>query len=362
MTLGSLFLSLLVAVSAFVLAHFIGLLLRRFKRLRNAAGPPASLYVIEKVVTYGLIVVGLIAAVNRLGIDLTSLAVFAGAVGVGVGLGLQGIVKEFVSGLVIIFEGSLRVGDYIELERGGRGEIKEIGPRATRIRNNDNLDILVPNSKLIEERVTSWTFKGAPRRIHVPFSVPYGTDKTLVREVILAAAREVPFTLPDRGDRRSQVWLVGFGEAGLKFELLVWPELAAVKRPNAAMAAYTWAIEDALGKAGLDIPYKQMDLHVRSVFQRQGDEALKALGLQQTRHADRKAAAAASSGAPTTPSTTWSPAASTTSPRPRLSAGPARKATASGRCRPTRRMKLVNRLMRRCADGFRRLQRAPIRA
>jgi small-conductance mechanosensitive channel len=288
-TVGSLVAALVVGVGAFVLARLIGGALRR---LRARARAPASIYIIEKIVTYGLVVAGIVAAVNLLGVNLTSLAVFAGALGVGVGLGLQGIVKEFVSGLVVVFEGSVQVGDYIELERGGRGQVMEVGPRATRIRNNDNVDILVPNSKLIEERITSWTFKGAPRRIHVPFSVAYGSDKTLVREVILEAARDVPFTMPDEGDRRSQVWLVGFGESGLKFELLVWPELSAVKRPNAAFAAYTWAIEDALRKAGLEVPYNQMDLHLKSVFEREGDEALKAMGLKQTRHAERRTVAA----------------------------------------------------------------------
>ncbi|MDB5452009.1 MAG: transporter [Caulobacteraceae bacterium] len=286
-TVGSLVVSLLVIAGAILLSRLIGSVLRR---LRSRSRAPASIYIVEKVATYGLVIAGLVAAVDMLGVNLSSLAVFAGALGVGVGLGLQGIVKEFVSGLVVVFEGALQVGDYIELERGGRGEVREIGPRATRIRNNDNVDILIPNSKLIEERVTSWTYKGAARRMHIPFAVPYGSDKTLVREVILAAAHEVPFTLPDQGDRRAQVWLVGFGEAGLNFELLVWPELSAVKRPNAATAAYTWAIEEALCKAGLQVPYRQMDLHLRSVFEREGDEALKALGLKQTRHAERKAA------------------------------------------------------------------------
>lgn len=289
-TIGSLVASLLVAIAAFVLARLLGAILRR---LRSRARAPASIYIVEKLTTYGLVIAGLVAAVDMLGINLTSLAVFAGALGVGVGLGLQGIVKEFVSGLVIVFERLIQVGDYIELERGGRGEVKEIGPRATRIRNNDNVDILVPNSKLIDERVTSWTFKGAVRRVHIPFMVPYGSDKTLVREVILDAARGVPFTLPDQGDRRSQVWLVGFGEAGLNFELLVWPELTAVKRPNAAFAAYTWAIEDALCKAGLQIPFRQMDLHVKSVFEREGDDALRTLGLKQTRHTPTKSSPSA---------------------------------------------------------------------
>lgn len=287
-TVGSVLAAIAVAVAAFYLARLVGAALRK---LRGRSPNGASIYIVEKVATYGLVIAGLFAAVAMLGINLTSLTVFAGALGVGVGLGLQGIVKEFVSGLVLIFEGAIQVGDYIELERGGRGAVMEIGPRATRIRNNDNVDILLPNSKLIEERVTSWTFKGAPRRLHIPFFVAYGSDKNLVREAVLEAARAVPFTLPDEGDRRSQVWLVGFGESAMKFELLVWPELTAVKRPNAAFAAYTWAIDDGLCKHGIEVPYRQLDLHLRSAFDREGDEALKAMGFRQAKHAERRTAA-----------------------------------------------------------------------
>jgi small-conductance mechanosensitive channel len=292
-TVGSLVGAVAIAVACFLLARLLGAALRRMRQSRTQ-GSGASIYIVERVLVYGLVVAGIVAAINMLGINLTSLAVFAGALGVGVGLGLQGIVKEFVSGLVIIFEGSVQVGDYIELEGGGRGEVKEVGPRATRIRNSDRVDILLPNSKLIDERVTTWTHRGGSRRVHVPFYVAQGTDKTLVRDAVLEAARKVPFTLPDEGDRKSQVWLVGFGESSLNFELLVWPELAAVKRPAAALAAYNWAIHEALCAHGIEVPFPQMDLHVRSVFDREGDEALKSLGLKQSRHVERPQAKGAS--------------------------------------------------------------------
>ena len=288
-TIGSLVGAFAAAAAGFLLARIIGGALRRVRGRAKQA--KSALYIFEKLASYGLVIAGLVVGVSMLGINMTSLAVFAGALGVGIGLGLQGIVKEFVSGLVLIFEGSVQVGDYIELERGGRGEIQEVGPRATRIRNNDNVDILLPNSKLIEERVTIWSHKGATRRIHVPFQVAYGTSKSLVRDVVLEAAHRTPFTLPDEGDRKAQVWLVGFGEHALQFELLVWPELSAVKRPAAAHAAYTWAIEEALCGAGIEIPVKQLDLRLRSVFGREGDEALETLNLQPAHAAERATAA-----------------------------------------------------------------------
>jgi small-conductance mechanosensitive channel len=167
---------------------------------------------------------------------------------------------------------------------GTRGVVQEIGPRATRIRNNDNVYLLIPNSKLIENTVINWTLRGESRRIHVPFQVAFGVDKEKVREAVLEAARDVPFTLPDTDTRRTQVWLTGFGESALNFELIVWPTLEAVKRPKAMNAAYTWAIDDALCKAGIEIPLPQREIRVRSVFGEEGEDAMTALRLERPRH------------------------------------------------------------------------------
>ncbi|HEV2362899.1 MAG TPA: mechanosensitive ion channel domain-containing protein [Caulobacteraceae bacterium] len=278
-TLGGLIASLAILVGTWLIAR---LLVTGVKRLRGRmAGGGASLYIVEKLGSYGVVVVGAGFALSTLGLDLSSLAVFAGALGVGVGLGLQGVVKEFVSGLVLIFDSVLKVGDYVELPGGEvRGLVAEIGPRATRIRNNDMVDVFVPNSKLIEERFVNWTMHGQTRRIHIPFSVAYGVDKAKVRDAVIAAARTVPFTLPDEGARRTQVWMVGFGDSALNFELLVWPTLEAVKRPAAMQAAYVWAIEDALRQAGIEVPFPQRDVRVRAVMGREGDAALAALGLK----------------------------------------------------------------------------------
>ncbi len=265
---------------------------RTLCRIRDRSNrSAAALYLLEKLSSYGLVIVGAVVGLSAAGLNLSSLTVFAGAIGIGVGLGLQGVVKEFVSGIFLIFDRMVGVGDYVELEGGVRGVVAEIGPRATRIRSNDNINIVVPNSSLIEGRVTNWTLKGDTRRIHIPFSVAYGADRSRVREAVLAAARASPFTLPETEARKSQVWLVGFGESGLDFELLVWPTQEAVKRPAAMHAAYTWAIADALEQAGIEIPFPQTDLRLRSVFGREGDDALRALGLRPGEEAGRPLAA-----------------------------------------------------------------------
>ena len=277
-TLGGVITGLFIFLLALAVARLVSRALRRVRE-RASQKTTAALYLLEKLASYGLVVVGVAAGLSAAGLNLSSLAIFAGAIGIGIGLGLQGVVKEFVSGLFLIFDRMVSVGDYIELDGDVRGAIVEIGPRASRIRTNDNVNIIVPNSKLIEDRVTNWTLKGDTRRIHVPFSVAYGADRGKVRDAVLAAARASPFTLPETEARKSQVWLVGFGESGLDFELLVWPTQAAVKRPAGMHAAYTWLIADALDAAGIEIPFPQTDLRLRSVFGREGDDALKALGL-----------------------------------------------------------------------------------
>ncbi|MDP8915652.1 MAG: mechanosensitive ion channel, partial [Pseudomonadota bacterium] len=236
-TVGGLLAAVVIVAGSMLAARIVSRLLRRLRS--RARGSGSSLYIVEKVLTYGIVIAGAFAGLATLGINLTSFAVFAGAIGVGVGLGLQGVVREFVSGLVIIFDRQTNVGDFIELQSGERGEVAEVGPRATRIRTPDNLDIIVPNSKLIDNPVINWTLRGDTRRIHVPFGAAYGSDLERVRQVVLEAARSISFTLPDTAQRRTQVWLTGFGDSSLNFELVVWPTLDAVKRPSAMQAAYT---------------------------------------------------------------------------------------------------------------------------
>ncbi len=281
-TVGGLLAAAVLTTMFMAGAWLIGSALKRVRmRMREGTG---ALYLFEKVLTYGLVLFGIFAGLSTLGINLSSLAVFAGALGIGLGFGLQGVVKEFVSGLVLISDRAIHIGDYVEMADGTRGVVQEIGPRATRIRNNDNVYLLIPNSKLIENTVINWTLKGETRRIHVPFQVAFGTDKEKVRACVLAAAHDVPFTLPDTDLHRSQVWLVGYGDSALQFELIVWPTLEAVKRPKAMNAAYTWAIDDALRQAHIEVPYPQREIRLRSFFGEEGVDAMAALNLERAEH------------------------------------------------------------------------------
>lgn len=208
-----------------------------------------------------MIGIAIFIALNMIGIDLTAFAVFTGALGVGIGFGLQSIFSNFVAGIIIL-EKTLKVGDFVDLESGITGEVREINVRSTLITTNDNINMLVPNSEFINKRVINWTLREAKRRMHVPVGVAYGTDKDLVKKAILEAADNVEFTLKGFKNRKPDVWLVGFGDSSLDFELIVWLTDEATKKPGKVHATYCWEIETALSKYGITIPFPQRDLHL----------------------------------------------------------------------------------------------------
>lgn len=253
------FVLVLLLWAASAIARFVQARLNRSKALT-----PSVKTLISQAVRIGTLFFAAVLAMNAIGIDLTALAVFSGAVGVGIGFGLQAVFSNLVSGIIMLFEGSIKTGDFVELENGLIGEVREINTRATLITTNDNVDILVPNSQFINNQVTNWTLRESFRRIRIPFGVAYGTDKELVRKAALEAAATLPHELSGKGAKPAQVWLVGFGESSLDFELVVWLKPAAVKSPSATAADYNWAIETALEKYGIEIPFPQRDLHIRS--------------------------------------------------------------------------------------------------
>ncbi len=213
---------------------------------------------------YAIIILGLFIALSSIGLDFSNLALVAGALSVGIGFGLQSIVNNFVSGLIILFEHSLRVGDYIELDTGLTGTVKSINVRSTLINTNDNIDIVVPNSEFVTTRLTNWTLGERILRVRIPFGVAYGSDKELVKKAAMEAAAEVPYTLTHMKGREPDIWLVEFGDNSLNFLLLVWVNRQGARRPTRTRAAYLWALETKLNEYGIEIPFPQRDLHLRS--------------------------------------------------------------------------------------------------
>ena len=288
---------LIAAVLAIALTWLASALARRaLHRFGSREGVnQAALYALSRVVHYILLLAGILLALDFAGVSLGKFALFASALGVGLGFGLQSIFGNFIAGLVLLFDRSLKVGDFVELDADTRGTVHAINIRATRIITNDNIGVLVPNAEFVNGRVVNWTHRSVNRRIRVPFRVGFGTDKELVKQAALEAAARVPFTLATEGEQRPQVWLVAYGENGVDFLLVVWLTDAAARRNVAIQAAYLWELDTSLREHGIEIARPQRDLRLRSAFGLEGEQAerllLPAAGRSQERPADAQARA-----------------------------------------------------------------------
>jgi small-conductance mechanosensitive channel len=231
-----------------------------FNTLLVNSGLDRSLqYAISQIVSNIVLVAGVFIVLDNTGIHLGTLAVFAGAVGVGIGFGLQNIASNFISGLVILAERPITIGDRVEVA-GITGQVQQIRARSTVILTNDNITMIVPNTKFIDSPVTNWTY-GDPRvRFRIPVGVAYGSDVNKVREALIAAGRSIPHVLEDPA---PSVFLTQFGDNALNFELVVWSSEMS-HRPSRFKSDLNFAIEEKLREAGIEIPFPQRDLHIRS--------------------------------------------------------------------------------------------------
>ena len=262
-TLLRLLTSLGLAAFALWLGWLIGNLAQ--SQMRSSQNLPPSVGGLLGQTLKGVaIIIAFVVALNLIGVNLGALTFFSGALGVGIGFGLQSIFSNFISGVILLMEKTLKVGDFIELQGGLSGLVKEINFRSTVLTTNDNIDIIVPNEAFIKNQLINWTHMDAKRRIHVPFGVAYGTSKELVHKAGLEAASRLPWTFDDQGDRKPQVWLVRFGEFRLEFELIVWLTDEAVLRPQRVMADYVWEIHSALERHNIQVPHPQRDLHLKT--------------------------------------------------------------------------------------------------
>jgi small-conductance mechanosensitive channel len=255
-------LQIFLLIALLILVFWISSRTKRFlfnRFLVHSGLDRALQYAIAQIVSNVVLVVGILIVLENTGIHLGALAVFAGAVGVGVGFGLQNIASNFISGLVILAERPITIGDRVEVA-GITGQVQQIRARSTVIRTNDNISMIVPNTKFIDSAVTNWTY-GDPRvRFRIPVGVAYGSDVAKVREALLAAGRENPNTLKEPA---PSVFLQKFGESSIDFELVVWSsEMSA--RPSRFRSDLNFAIEQKFREAGIEIAFPQRDLHIRS--------------------------------------------------------------------------------------------------
>jgi small-conductance mechanosensitive channel len=214
---------------------------------------------VGSIVRYAIIAIGFMIILQTAGIDLSALTVLAGALGIGVGFGLQNITNNFVSGLIILFERPIKVGDRIDVGNI-TGNVVNISPRATTIVTNDNIAVIVPNSEFISSRVINWSYTNPDVRLNFPVGVAYKSDPEIVRKALLEVAAAHPGVLKER---RSDVLLEEFGDSSLNFILRVWTRDYATT-PGVLRSELNYQICKKFKEYEIEIPFPQRDLHVRS--------------------------------------------------------------------------------------------------
>jgi potassium efflux system protein len=240
----------------FVVSSFVRFVLDEevYPRVRL---PRGAAYALATMVRYVIVVIGFVFAVAALGIDLNRLTIVAGALGVGVGIGLQGVVANFVSGLIILLERRLHVGDAVQLG-ALEGRIREIGIRASTIRTWDGAEVIVPNAALTSERVTNWTLSDTLRRVTLDIGVAYSADPEHVLEMLRSVATAHPKAV---SDPPPVAVCTGFGESALKFQLRAWTR---VDDAESFLSQLAIAVHGALSAAKIEIPFPQRDVHIRN--------------------------------------------------------------------------------------------------
>ncbi|MBS0165025.1 mechanosensitive ion channel family protein [Nitrospira sp. CMX1] len=210
------------------------------------------------IVRIGVIAIGFIVILQTMGIDLSTVTVLAGALGIGVGFGLQTITNNLVSGLILLFERPVKIGDRIEIGRV-TGNVVDISARATTVVTNDNIAIIIPNSEFITSKVTNWSYTTRDVRFNFPVAVSYREDPEVVRTLLLEIASKHPGVLTER---KPDVLLQEFGESALHFLLRVWTR-EYTDRPGVLRSELNYAISRKFREHGIEIPYPQRDIHIK---------------------------------------------------------------------------------------------------
>ena len=262
-SLGNVLLFLISVVIAFWAARTIRLILRD-EVLTRMALPRGVGNSIASLSYYLVLLLGLGIALSAAGFQTSQLTIVFGALGVGIGFGLQGVVNNFVSGLILMFERPIQPGDVVEIS-GTSGQVRDIGMRATRIKTFEGADVIVPNGTLLSDKLTNWTLLDRSRRIEVSIGLAYGTEPNRAIAVLDAVARDTPGVVAEPA---PTVLFMGFGASTLDFSVRAWTH--DFDRWINIRSDLMTRMVDALRQAGIEIAYPQRDLHLRSVSDEAG--------------------------------------------------------------------------------------------
>ncbi len=257
------FLSILQLLGILLLGFFIAkIYFRLFTKLHKKRKDMStvSIKIIANIGATFIFLVTFVIAMGSIGLSIANLAVIAGALSIGVGFALRSVVSSMISGMVLLSENYIKIGDYVRIKETLTGKVMDIGFRATVIRTIDNIDIIVPNSDLIDGQVINLTFEDRIRRIYIPFKVPYGSNVKKIRSLVVEAVMASHIRLiRDVARRKPTVWMSAVGESFIELELLVWIEgIKPSTKSNLLILIY-----ETLSANGIAMPHPQLDLHIK---------------------------------------------------------------------------------------------------
>lgn len=231
--------------------------------LRRYSANESTVHTVSTIIKYIILVIGLMVIVQTAGIDLSTLSILAGALGVGIGFGLQNITNNFISGIIILFEQPIKVGDRIEVGEI-KGDVTKISARATTVLTNDNISVIVPNSEFISSTVINWSHNDRNVSFRFPVGVAYKEDPKIIKKLLLEVARENSGVL---SNPEPDVLFGEFGDSSINFFLRVWTT-EYTSRPNILKSQLYYSIFEKFKENEIEIPFPQQDLHLKSGFEK----------------------------------------------------------------------------------------------
>jgi small-conductance mechanosensitive channel len=215
-------------------------------------------FLVQKLLRYFIIVLAIVIALQTIGLELTFLLASSAALFVGIGLGIQDVFKDVISGFVLLFGKTIKVGDVVEVE-GIIGRVTDIDFRVSRVVTRDDIDMLIPNSKLVSEKVINWSFNNELTRFHVKIGVAYGSDVERIRDILISVAQNHPAITKSK---KPFVRFTDFGESSLDFQLFFWSEQTF--RIENILSDLRFDIDKEFKKNNITIPFPQRDIHMKT--------------------------------------------------------------------------------------------------
>jgi len=255
-TLGNIITLILTIWLSFFISKIVSAILEQdvLKKLKLKRGVPRTISILAR---YSILTVGFLVAVAAAGMELSNFTIILGALGVGIGFGLQDIINNFISGLILLFERPIQIGDTVQVGELW-GTVKNIGIRSSIIRSFDGSEVIVPNGMLISREVTNWTLSDQRRRLDIEVGVEYGTNLKQVIDILTDCAGKHEIVMDDPA---PSAWFTGFGDSSINFKLVFWhPSFDGGLSVKSEVAI---SVFDALEKAGITIPFPQQDVYIK---------------------------------------------------------------------------------------------------